>query len=67
MRYHYGWYTCKGLDEEPDDFDWCVETFGEPTQTVWFYEQASNKFYFKDQKHALWFELRFSDKERLTT
>lgn len=67
MRYHYGWYKCKGLEEEPDDFDWCLEMFGEPTHSRWFYEQSSNLFYFKNEKDAFWFELKFFGKHEVDT
>lgn len=66
MKYHYGWYQCIGLEDDHTDVTWCEDIFGQPNQRVWFYEQASNKFYFKKQIHALWFELKFSENKRLT-
>lgn len=64
MKERWGWWVCEALDldSDPEDFDWCEETFGCPSSNGrWFYEFQSNKFYFKNQNDAAWYELRWSN------
>lgn len=35
---------------------WCIKTFG-PSGDRWFI--SNNRFYFKNEKDAVWFELRW--------
>ena len=37
-------------------FEWCTETFGSPGNR-WFF--SNYKFYFKHEKDAMWFELKW--------
>ena len=36
--------------------DWCVKTFGNPGER-WF--MSNYRFYFKNEKDAMWFELKW--------
>lgn len=60
MRFHYGWYVCKG-DAHFDDYDWCEQLFGESNPNGdWFCDYEKDLFYFREQKHAMWYELRWT-------
>lgn len=37
--------------------EWCTKTFGPPGSDRWFI--SNDRFYFKHEKDALWFELRW--------
>ena len=64
MTERWGWWICESMDEGPEDFDWCEEVLGCPSANGrWFYEFQSNKFYFKNKKDAMWFELRWSTRQ----
>lgn len=44
-----------------DDYDWCSNVLGNPCYTGrWFYESASNKFYFRNKNDAMMFEIMWS-------
>lgn len=63
MIHRWGWWVCEAtaITEDPDDFEWCGELFGTPSANGrWFYEFQSNKFYFKYEADAMWFELKWS-------
>ncbi len=48
-----------------DDWDWCEETFGAPCYTSrWWFENSTQTYYFKSEKDALWFELRWSHESK---
>lgn len=53
-------YSIIDVDGEPDTIQnaitWCKDSYGEPGPR-WFY--TFKRFYFKNSKDALWFELRW--------
>ena len=59
MKYSWGWWICHAKIDDVDDYEWCEKTFGQSKTSNWFYQQASNDFYFKKKEHAIWFELRW--------
>lgn len=56
------WQVDTPFDEyNDDDYQWCLTTMGRPDYTArWWYEQSTNKFYFRQQKDAMMFELMWS-------
>lgn len=61
MTYRWGWWVCKAYTDSSEDFDWCEEIFGCPSSNgQWFYEFQSDSFYFKNEKDAMWYELRWT-------
>ena len=64
MKKKFQWWQVDApfRHECDDDFQWCVSTMGNPSYTArWWYEQSSDKFYFRQQKDAMLFELMWSE------
>lgn len=61
MEYFFGWYICSNNDQINDSYTWCCDTFGIPNpNTRWVCELSSGRFYFKQQKDANWFLMKWS-------
>lgn len=51
-----------------DDYHWCVDIMGKPDYTArWWFEGSTNKFYFRQKKDAMWFELMWSSHDKTVT
>jgi hypothetical protein len=57
LNHYYSVLEVGGNKQGIDDaYNWCLETFGPPGHR-WFYRPG--KFYFKNNKDYMWFELRW--------
>ena len=57
LNHDYSVLEVEGNDRGIHDaYNWCLETFGPPGNR-WFFKNY--KFYFKNQKDYVWFELRW--------
>ena len=69
MKFKYGWYSCPGDEawpegDEDNDYVWCLKTFGEDNPNgEWFFDHDRNIFYFKKEKDAVWYELRWCNRK----
>lgn len=66
MKQKFQWWQVDApLDQlHDDDYRWCNEIMGSPNPSGrWWYEQASEKFYFTNQKDAMLFELMWAGHE----
>jgi hypothetical protein len=63
MKKKFQWWQVPApLDNNNDtDYRWCEETFGAPDYTSrWWFESSTQKYYFREKKDAMWFELMWS-------
>ena len=62
MKKKFQWWQVDAPLTFPNDADhrWCEKVMGEPAVTArWWYEHSSDKFYFRNETDAMWFELRW--------
>lgn len=65
MKKKFQWWQVNAPTKIFSDYDWLVEVMGEPDYTArWWFEQESNKYYFRSEKDAMLFELKYSDESK---
>ena len=63
MKKKFQWWQVDApfRHERDEDYRWCQEIMGDPCYTArWWYEQSSDKFYFRSKKDAMLFELMWA-------